>query len=120
MLGLTNLTLSQTIQALQNEEISSRELTQAYLDHIERVEPQIRSFITLDPEFAIRETLLGAGRALLITSLVLCTGFFILMAATLHHLVNFGFFTGITILIALVADFVLMPVIMIYMHPKPA
>jgi predicted RND superfamily exporter protein len=73
---------------------------------------------TLDPEVAIRETLLGAGRALLITSLVLCTGFFILMAARLHHLVNFGFFTGITILIALVADFLLMPVIMIYMHPS--
>ncbi len=71
----------------------------------------------LDPDFAIRETLLGAGRALLITSLVLCTGFFILMGATLHHLVNFGFFTGITILIALVADFLLLPVIMIYMHP---
>ncbi len=75
---------------------------------------------TLDPDFAIRETLLGTGRALLITSLVLCTGFFILTAATLHHLVNFGLFTGITILIALVADFVLMPVIMIYMHPKAA
>lgn len=73
---------------------------------------------TLDPEIAVRETLLGAGRALLITSLVLCTGFFILMAASLHHLVNFGFFTGITILIALVADFILMPVIMIYMHPR--
>ncbi len=71
----------------------------------------------LDPYYAIRETLLGTGRALLITSLVLGTGFFILMAATLDHLVNFGFFTGITILIALVADFVLMPVIMIYMHP---
>jgi len=71
----------------------------------------------LDPEFAIRETLLGAGRALLITSLVLCTGFFILMAASLNHLVNFGFFTGITILIALAADFLLLPVIMVYMHP---
>ena len=73
---------------------------------------------TLDPEIAIRETLLGAGRALLITSLVLCTGFFILMAASLNHLVNFGFFTGITILIALVADFLLLPVIMITMHPR--
>jgi len=73
---------------------------------------------TANPHEAIRKTLLGAGRALLITSLVLCTGFFILMFASLNHLVNFGFFTGITILIALVADFFLMPAIMLYMHPK--
>jgi predicted RND superfamily exporter protein len=72
---------------------------------------------TSDPYEAVRETLLGTGRALLITSLVLSTGFFILMAASLNHLVNFGFFTGITILIALAADFFLMPAIMVLMHP---
>ena len=72
---------------------------------------------TANPYKAVRETLLGTGRALLITSLVLCTGFFILMFASLNHLVNFGFFTGITILIALAADFFLMPAIMVLMHP---
>jgi len=72
-----------------------------------------------NPYEAVRETLLGTGRALLITSLVLCTGFFILMFASLNHLVNFGFFTGITILIALAADFFLMPAIMVLMHPSP-
>jgi predicted RND superfamily exporter protein len=70
---------------------------------------------TSNPYEAVRETLLGTGRALLITSLVLCTGFFILMFASLNHLVNFGFFTGITILIALAADFFLMPAIMVFM-----
>ncbi len=74
---------------------------------------------TANPYEAVRETLLGTGRALLITSLVLCTGFFILMFASLNHLVNFGFFTGITILIALAADFFLMPAIMVLMHPPP-
>ena len=69
-----------------------------------------------NPYEAVRETLLGTGRALLITSLVLCTGFFILMFASLNHLVNFGFFTGITILIALAADFFLMPAIMVQMN----
>jgi len=73
---------------------------------------------TANPYEAVRETLLGTGRALLITSLVLCTGFFILMFASLNHLVNFGFFTGITILIALAADFFLMPAIMMLMHPS--
>ncbi len=71
---------------------------------------------TSNPYEAVRETLLGTGRALLITSLVLCTGFFILMFASLNHLVNFGFFTGITILIALAADFFLLPAILVMMN----
>ena len=75
---------------------------------------------TSNPYEAVRETLLGTGRALLITSLVLCTGFFILMFASLNHLVNFGFFTGITILIALAADFFLMPAIMVMMSSSDA
>jgi predicted RND superfamily exporter protein len=66
-----------------------------------------------DPYFAVRETLLGTGRALLITSLVLSTGFFILMFASLNHLIRFGFFTGIAILIALLADFLLVPSMMV-------
>lgn len=65
-----------------------------------------------DPDDAIRQTLTGTGRALLITSLVLCTGFFILMTASLNHLVRFGLFTGITILFALAADFLLAPALM--------
>ena len=64
---------------------------------------------------AVRQTLLGAGRALLITSLTLCTGFFILMVATLENMVKFGFFTGITILFALVADFLLAPALLTLM-----
>ena len=75
---------------------------------------------TANPYEAVRETLLGTGRALLITSLVLCTGFFILMFASLNHLVNFGFFTGITILIALAADFFLLPAIMVLMSSSDA
>lgn len=66
-----------------------------------------------DPYYAVRETLLGTGRALLITSLVLSTGFFILIFASLNHLIRFGFFTGITILIALLADFLLVPAMMV-------
>ena len=66
-----------------------------------------------DPAYAICQTLTGTGRALLITSLVLCTGFFILMTASLNHLVRFGLFTGITILFALAADFLLAPALMV-------
>jgi len=71
---------------------------------------------TSDPYYAVRETLLSTGRALLITSLVLCTGFFTLMTASLNHHIRFGFFTGITILIALLADFLLVPAMLVMTH----
>jgi predicted RND superfamily exporter protein len=71
-----------------------------------------------DPYAAIEKTLLGTGRALLITSLVLCTGFFILLSASLNNFVIFGFFTGVTILIALLADFILVPALMLLIKRK--
>jgi predicted RND superfamily exporter protein len=73
-----------------------------------------------DPYYAVQKTLLGVGRALVITSLVLSTGFFILMCSSLKNLLNFGFFTGVTILIALLADFILVPAILILVNPKRA
>ncbi|MDY6825376.1 MAG: MMPL family transporter [Thermodesulfobacteriota bacterium] len=68
---------------------------------------------TGDAYEAVRLTMIGVGRALLITSVVLCCGFFILLTASLTHIMRFGFFTGITILLALLADFVLAPALMI-------
>ncbi len=61
---------------------------------------------------AIRETLFGTGRAILITSLVLSASFFSIMGSTLKSSVNFGFYTGMVILAALLADFLLAPALM--------
>ncbi len=64
-------------------------------------------------ETAINMTLTGVGRALLITSIVLSCGFFVTVFATLSHTIRFGIFTGITIIFALLADFILAPALMI-------
>jgi predicted RND superfamily exporter protein len=74
--------------------------------------------ITGDPKEAIRKTFLGTGRALLITSLVLSSGFFVTMFATLSNTIIFGLFTGLVILIALLADFVLAPALMFLLYKK--
>jgi len=76
--------------------------------------------IRKDAYQAIRETLLGTGRALLITTLVLSCGFFSDMFATLTHIQRFGFFTGLTILVALLADFVVAPALMIVLTGQSA
>ena len=58
---------------------------------------------------AVSETMLGTGRALLMTSIILSSGFFILLVSSLSLLRVFGVLTGITIILALLADFLLIP-----------
>jgi uncharacterized protein len=67
---------------------------------------------------AIEKTLLGTGRAILLTSLILSSGFFILMTASLSLLVVFGWLTGITIVFALLADFIVNPALMVLVNGR--
>jgi len=64
---------------------------------------------TRDVREAVRRTMLTAGRAMLFTTLVLVTGFLLFMLATLNNVFNFGLLTGITLILALLADFLLAP-----------
>ncbi len=69
-------------------------------------------------EDAVRETLLTSGRAMLLTSTVLTAGFFIFCLADMKNLVDFGLLTGVTIMTALIADFVLAPALMALRYRK--
>ena len=71
---------------------------------------------TRSVEQSVTATLLGTGRAMLITSLVLSSAFFMLMFASLGHVFRFGLFTGLTILVALLGDFFLAPALMKVFH----
>jgi Na+-transporting methylmalonyl-CoA/oxaloacetate decarboxylase gamma subunit len=66
----------------------------------------------LDATAAVRETLSTTGEALLFTSLVLASGFFIYMFASMTNLFYFGLLTGITIILAFLADLILAPALM--------
>lgn len=65
---------------------------------------------------AIHKTLHSTGRAMLITCCVLTTGFFMFMLSSMNHLKDFGFLTGITIILALAADFFATPALMLLIH----
>lgn len=60
-------------------------------------------------EKAVRMTLHTTGRAMVITSMVLCGGFFIYTAAYLESNVRYGLLSGFAVLFALAADFFLVP-----------
>lgn len=67
---------------------------------------------------AVRKTLHTSGRAMLVTTMVLTIGFFIYIFAFMENLVRFGLITGLTILLALLADFFCVPAIMTLIHSK--
>jgi hypothetical protein len=68
---------------------------------------------------AVRETLRTTGRAMFVTSVVLSIGFFTFMFASMNNVFNFGLLTGITIITALIADFVLSPALVMWITRKP-
>ena len=65
-----------------------------------------------DVDKAVRLTLLGTGRAITLTSIVLALGFLVLTFSQMNNMFDFGVLTACAILVALLADFFLMPAIM--------
>ena len=61
---------------------------------------------------AVRLTLTGSGRAMIITTIVLSIGFYVYLFASMANLFNFGLLAGTAIIVALVADLVLAPALM--------
>lgn len=63
-------------------------------------------------EEAVRATLLGTGKAMIMTSLILLGGFVILLASDFGGTFSVGLFTALTVLFALLSDFLLLPVLL--------
>ena len=57
------------------------------------------------------------GRALLITSVALVLGFLVLVFSSLDSQATYGILLATTIVTALIADFLLMPALMLTFHP---
>jgi len=60
-------------------------------------------------ERAMGDTVTSVGRALVFTSVVLALGFWIFCLSDFVGTFNFGLLTGVTVLVALVADLVMLP-----------
>ena len=84
MSELNWLNIQQARQLLHNREVSSKELTRAFLDRIGAVEDSVQSFITLTPEVALQQAeqadrMLAEGSASSLTGIpmqvkdVMCT-----------------------------------------------
>lgn len=67
---------------------------------------------TNDVSSAVKKTLQTSGMAMLITTIVLSCGAFIFMISEMRSLYYFGMLTGMTIIMALLADLFLSPALM--------
>ena len=61
---------------------------------------------------SVEETMLGTGRAMVATTIVLSLGFYVYTFATLSNLINFGVLTGSAIIVALLSDILLAPALL--------
>ena len=68
-------------------------------------------------ERALRESMTDVGRALVITSVVLVAGFLVFQLSGLDTMVVFGTLLATTITVALAADFLLMPALVLTFEP---
>ena len=66
----------------------------------------------LSTKESVEETMLGTGRALVATTIVLSLGFYVYMFASLSNLVNFGILAGGAITIALISNIILGPALL--------
>lgn len=71
-----------------------------------------------DAALAVSETLHSTGRAMLVTTVVLALGFLIYTQSTLNNLKDFGVLTALCLVLALFADFLLAPALMMLMNRK--
>ncbi|MEJ2610304.1 MAG: MMPL family transporter [Candidatus Thiodiazotropha sp.] len=73
---------------------------------------------TGDIDVAVRATLHSTGRAIFITSMVLASGMVVAMTAYLSSTANFGIIIAIVIVVALLADYFLVPALMYALFKK--
>ena len=55
LMELHELSIQETHELLSNRKISSEEITRAYLERIQRLDPQIKSYVTVSEELALKQ-----------------------------------------------------------------
>lgn len=73
---------------------------------------------TLSPIWALKKSFTGAGKSIIVTSMVIITGFSLFMTSGLSSPFYLGFFIAITAIIALILDLTILPLIILRFSKK--
>ncbi len=71
------------------------------------------------PAYALKSTYLSTGKAITITNIILLSGFFSLILSSFASTFYLGLLVSLTLLIALVAELLLMPVLFLWLYRNP-
>ena len=68
--------------------------------------------------YALKRTMIGTGKAIVLTSGILCSGFLLLLFSDFLGTFYMGLMISITLLFAVLADLFLLPILIIYFYGK--
>jgi predicted RND superfamily exporter protein len=68
---------------------------------------------------ALETAFLVTGKAMILTTLILCSGFMLLLLSSFNGTFNLGFLLSITLFVALILDLTLLPVLIMYFYKEP-
>jgi len=68
--------------------------------------------------YALKRTYLTTGKAMILTTLILCAGFLLLVFSSFLGTFNMGLLLCITLFVALIADITILPVLLLFLY-KP-
>lgn len=68
--------------------------------------------------FALRRSFMTTGKAMILTTLILCAGFLMLTFSSFMGTHNLGFLLSLTLLFALIADLTLLPILLLLFFPN--
>jgi predicted RND superfamily exporter protein len=68
---------------------------------------------------ALQTAFLVTGKAMILTTLILCSGFMLLLFSSFNGTFNLGFLLSITLFVALILDLTLLPVLIMYFYKEP-
>jgi hypothetical protein len=116
IMGLTGIRLDSTTAMVASVAIGLAD--DDSIHYVSRVGQKLKG--GADMVTALREALVEVGRALFYTSIALCAGFGVMLTSSFTGAVYFGMLVMITMILALVADLLVLPVMLRWYDPKPS
>jgi predicted RND superfamily exporter protein len=114
IMGLTGIRLDSTTAMVASVAIGLADDDSIHF--VTRVGQKLKAGV--DMVTALREALVEVGRPLFYTSIALCAGFGVMLTSSFTGAIYFGLLVMITMVLALVADLLVLPVMLRWYDPK--
>lgn len=72
------------------------------------------------PLYALKRTFITTGKAIILTSLILCSGFLLLLLSEFKGTFYMGLMVTITLFFAVIVDLLILPILLMYQYNRPS